>query len=122
MSAKRKKKKSKHPDRTHAAKHRGGDTIIIDEAATFKHCDDYIDDETQPQVLRTWLDWARSPAHGAFKPGPHPVLFADYYGKRVRVTVASRFGDVGINYNLSADHGYDLRVAVQSLENFGDTP
>jgi hypothetical protein len=29
----------------------------------FKHCDDYIDDETQPEVLRKFLDYARSPAH-----------------------------------------------------------
>jgi len=40
----------------------------------FKHCDDYIDDEEQPQVLRTFLDYARSPAHGATRAEPKPKL------------------------------------------------
>lgn len=27
----------------------------------FKHCDNYIDDETQPECLRKFLDYVRSP-------------------------------------------------------------
>jgi hypothetical protein len=83
-----------------------------------RHCDDYIDDETQPECLRAFLDHARSPAHGMMRDGPRPKLFADYSGKRVRVVMASRFGDVGITRNLTVEHGYDKRVAVASLSNF----
>lgn len=52
--------------------------------------------------------------------GVNPSLYADYKGgQRVRVTMASRMGDLGINRNLMADHGYDERVAVSDLTNFG---
>ena len=85
----------------------------------FIHCDDYIDDPAQPECLRQFLDYARSPAHGSLRPGKAPVLFADYEGSRVRVTMASRFGDVGITRKLHAEHGYDRRVVVASLSNFG---
>jgi len=86
----------------------------------FKHRDDYIDDEEQPQVLRTFLDYARSPAHGATRAEPKPKLFADYEGKRVRVVMASRFGDVGITGKLHEEYGYDSRVSVSALSNFSD--
>ncbi len=84
----------------------------------FKHCDDYIDDETQPECLRAFLDHARSPSHGSNRDGPRPPLFADYNGKRVRVVMASRLGDVGITSNLKAEHGYEKRVAVADLSGF----
>lgn len=87
-----------------------------------KHCDDYIDDVTQPECLRAFLDHVRSPAHGSLRDDPRPKLFADYHGKRVRVVMASRLGDVGITSNLSAEHGYDKRVAVADLSNFGAAP
>jgi len=88
----------------------------------FKHCDDYIDDETQPECLRAFLDYARSPAHGAGRDGQRPALFADYQGNRVRVVMASRFGDVGITSNLRAEYGYEKRVAVSELSNFAGEP
>lgn len=88
----------------------------------FKHCDDYIDDETAPDVLRVFLRRARLPGHGHLQPGPFPKLFADYNGKRVRVVMASRMGDVGITDDHSRDMGYQTRVAVADLSNFGDTP
>ncbi len=87
-----------------------------------KHCDDYIDDDGAPLVLRSFLRRARSPAHGMIDPLPYPRLFADYEGQRVRVVMASRMGDVGITTDLKADHGYQRRVAVGDLENFGDVP
>jgi hypothetical protein len=87
----------------------------------FKHCDDYIDDESQPEALRKFLDYARSPAHGMERDGAKPKLFADYNGVRHKVNMASRFGDVGITLKLHADYGYDLRVAVSELSNFSDT-
>lgn len=87
-----------------------------------KHCDDYIDDESAHPALRTFLKRARSPAHGHPDPAPFPRLFADYEGRRVRVVMASRLGDVGITADLKADHGYQKRVAVEDLANFGAEP
>jgi hypothetical protein len=88
----------------------------------FKHCDDYIDDESQPPALRKFLGRARMPAHGMMEKTPYPKLFADYKGKRVRVVMASTMGDVGITEHLGADAGYQCRVAVEDLANFSDTP
>lgn len=102
-----------------------------------KHCDDYIDDVTQPECLRRFLDFNRLPAalkyptHSASldkvieehhdRPiwrDPVPTLFARHEGRPVRVTMASRFGDVGITEDLDAEHGYGKRVAVEELTNF----
>jgi len=87
-----------------------------------RHCDDYIDDESAPLALRTYLKRARSPGHGMLVLDPFPRLFADRNGRRVRVVMASRFGDVGITATLTNAHGYDERVAVEDLSNFGDVP
>lgn len=87
-----------------------------------RHCDDYIDDDSAPEVLRRFLARARSPAHGMLDPSPFPRLFADYLRGRVRVTMASRLGDVGISYDLQAEFGYDDRVFVERLSRFSDEP
>jgi hypothetical protein len=86
------------------------------------HCDDYIEDPTAPSTLRKFLAFARAPAHGLLTPKPHPVLFADHEGKRVRITMASRFGDVGITADLRAELGYEHRVSVNQLTNFSEEP
>ena len=85
-------------------------------------CDDYIDDPTAPEALRKYLAFARAPAHGQLLPKPHPTLFADHEGTRVRVTMASRIGDVGISTDLGRELGYDRRVAVSQLSNFSELP
>lgn len=90
-----------------------------------KHCDDWIDDYSAPTVLRFYLIIKRLPAVDQMicrQHGVDPKLFADYKGKRVRVTMASRFGDVGISYVLDADVGYAARVAIEDLSNFSDKP
>lgn len=89
---------------------------------TPRHCDDYIDDEASPAALRAFLNRARSPGHGMLSKDPYPRLFADIGGKRVRVVMASRLGDVGISYDLDNDVGYDDRVWIEQLSNFGDRP
>lgn len=89
---------------------------------SFKPCDDYIDDLTAPAALRKFLAFARAPAHGQLLPKPHPRLFADYEGRRVRVTMASRMGDVGITTDFTAELGYERRVPVSQLDNFSETP
>jgi len=55
-------------------------------------------------------------------PAPFPKLFADYRSKRVRVTMASCLGEVGIDEVLTREYGYSERVAVADLSNFGDEP
>lgn len=87
-----------------------------------RHCDDYIDDPDASEPLRKFLAFARAPAHGQLLPKPHPKLFADFEGKRVRVTMASRLGNVGITADLDREFGYDCRVGVAALSNFSETP
>lgn len=105
-----------------------------------RHCDDFIEDLTQPECLRQFLDYHRLPATAKYPTGddafdarmeayqgcpmwrvPVPVLFADHEGKRVRVTMASRFGDVGITTHLDAETGYGRRVPVEALSGFSET-
>ena len=98
---------------------------------SFRHCDEYIDDETQPAVLRKFLDRARMPAHGHLSKDQYPKLFATYNGQewrgvspgdRVRVVMASRLGDVGCTKNLNAESGYQVRCPVDKLSDFSDQP
>ena len=109
------------------------------------HCDDYIDDETQPECLRAFLRFKRAPA--IEQDGEPPALFATirdkamgrFYlghwignepametveiraGQRVRVVMASRFGDVGITTRLQDRNGYMLRVPLAALTDFSET-
>ena len=43
-------------------------------------------------------------------------------GTTVRIVMASRFGDVGITDDLSAETGYHLRIHPESLDNLRMTP
>ncbi len=90
-----------------------------------RDCDDYICDLKAPDCLRWFLLVNRLPAIEqwlAERMAGAPKLFADYKGRRVRVVMASRLGDVGITTKLSRDHGYDNRVMVESLSKFSDAP
>lgn len=98
--------------------------LKIDDC-NIKHCDEYIMDKSQPKCLRLFLLINRIPAYWKYdkwigKGKPEPVLFADYKSNRVRVVMASRFGDVGITHNLKAQNGYDIRVSVAELSNFSE--
>jgi len=89
-----------------------------------KHCDDYIGDPSNPMCLRWFLFVERLPAVEkmmCYANGVKPKLFANHAGKRVRVVMASRLGDVGITGNLAAENGYSARVPVSELCNFGDS-
>lgn len=83
------------------------------------HCDDLWAAKTLPACVQAYLDVARAPAHGY---GKAPPLFATYAGERVRVVMASRFGDVGITPNLSAKSGYTRRVLLPELTDFSTEP
>ena len=87
-----------------------------------RHCDEYIDDETTPDCLRNFLDYARSPAHGAMLGQRKPICYADFEGETVKLNMASRFGDVGISKNLKSEYGYFKRVFVSDLSNFRPQP
>lgn len=90
-----------------------------------KHCDAYIQDFTAPRCLRFFLLVQRMPAIDAMlcrAVGVKPKLFATHEGVRVRVVMASRIGDVGITRKLDAEDGYERRVMVSDLTNFGETP
>lgn len=107
--------KRKKTPKSNAPRHQGANEPT-------DHCDDCIDDPAASAALRKFLAFARAPAHGQLLPKPHPQLFADHEGTRVRVTVASRFGDVGITTDLGAEAGYEQRVRVSQLSNFSETP
>lgn len=84
------------------------------------HCDDIWRLKTAPDCVLAFLDVARAPAHGAGK--PTPSLYATTKdGVRVRVTMASRFGDVGVRIDLAETHGYDLRLFLCELSDFSAT-
>jgi hypothetical protein len=112
-----------------------------------RHCDDIAEDPSSPACVRAYLSVARAPAHGYGM--KCPPLFATLpvaltgrkwtgerdqkgepimdpvelpAGTRVRVVMASRFGDVGITPKLDAEHGYVLRVGLDQLSDFGDAP
>lgn len=89
------------------------------------HCDDYVENLLGDAHARWFLFIERLPASLRMLAStriPDPQLFADHEGKRVRVTMASRMGDVGITHNLAATRGYELRVGIDTLTNFGETP
>jgi hypothetical protein len=93
---------------------------MIDEIK-HKHCDAYVENPLFSAAARWFIFVNRLPASLRILAQPHitdPKLFADYKGKRVRVVMASRFGDLGITHDLTAEHGYELRVAVDELDNF----
>lgn len=85
-----------------------------------KHCDEYIDDESQPDCLREFVRTHRLPA--VEKKHPLVIIYADYRGARVALTMASRFGDVGITPVLKNPNGYESRVMLAELSNFSVKP
>ena len=88
-----------------------------------RHCDDYIDDPKQPECLREFLRFNRAPAvYKINSQEQAPTLYATYNGERVRVTMASRLGDVGITKDFTKDMGYTSRVSVEELMEFFTEP
>lgn len=83
------------------------------------HCDDLWAAKSLPECAHAYLDVARAPAHGF---GKAPPLFATYDGKRVRVVMASRMGDVGITPDLTKSNGYERRVWLPELTDFSAEP
>lgn len=84
------------------------------------HCDDVIDDPRFPAVLRDFLRHCRAPAVAQLGK-PKPICWATHEGKAVRLCMASRLGDVGINES-GADFGYSKRVGLDALTDFRAAP
>jgi hypothetical protein len=98
---------------------------IVDFLNGKRHCDEYIGDPDEPNCLRWWLLLNRLSATDQLLARDMvmwPKLFATHKGKRVRVVMASRFGDVGITEVLTAEHGYSNRVTIDELSDFGINP
>jgi hypothetical protein len=95
--------------------------------AESRHVDDYVDDHTTPRALRWFLFVNRLPATLRLlceSMGIVPELYADIRNsdpsnelRHCRVVMASRMGDVGINYDFNPDR-YEHRVMVDRLSNF----
>jgi hypothetical protein len=90
-----------------------------------KHCDDYLP-YNNPECLVWWIlierlpAWARLMAH---RKNVNPACFATHKGKRVRLVMASRMGDVGITTVLGNKEGpYETRVWLDELTDFSETP
>lgn len=97
----------------------------MSKAPEFKHCDDYIHDASIPKCLRLFLLVNRMPAIDMMlfrECGLKPQLYAKHNGEIVRITMASRLGDVGISHNLEKEDGYFTRVPVSALSDFSDKP
>lgn len=87
----------------------------------YEHCDDIYFHNTYgyPMPVISFLRWARAPADERHK-YPNTPLYADHNGMRVRVVMASRFGDVGITPELTREQCYEKRVVFNELSNFSD--
>jgi hypothetical protein len=89
-------------------------------AKLIQTCDDAIHDFDLPDPVRMWLLLNRMPAGDKNLLevcGVEPQLFATWEGKRVRVTMASRFGDLGITTDLDSET-YQHRVLLFELSDF----
>ena len=75
-----------------------------------------------PLSLRIWNGhhWKKAGHADEYTEKPLPI------GTRVKIVMASRFGDVGITDDLTAENGYHLRVPIDELqakfENFSMEP
>lgn len=99
-----------------------------------RHCDEIAEDASFPPCVARFINFARLPAAQKFNsltlaPLPTPILYAlylghewpEYHGKKCRVVMASRFGDVGVRFNgMDIDHGYDTRCGVEELLAYTD--
>lgn len=102
-----------------------GNTLELALPDDRRHCDGYIHDRRAPLCLRIWILAHRLPSVDCLllrEAGIRPELYADHEGRRVRVVMASRLGDVGVTSKLDAEYGYERRVLLDQLSNFGVVP
>lgn len=86
------------------------------------HVDDFIDDPTSDPYAAKWLGLFRRPALDRIRAPNHEKLFATYEGSRYRVIGCSRMGDVWLTSKLGYENGYEHRVDVAKLSDWGAKP
>lgn len=99
--------------------------VATDEPGTLalpyaRHCDRYDGDFSEPDCLRWWVLMNRLPAVAkmlAREMIEWPNCYAKHDGRWCRLVIASRFGDVGITYELDSEQ-YKVRVALDQLTDF----
>ena len=88
-----------------------------------EHCDTLTYDGRLPDFLRWWIVCQRLPASLKQLGPPLPPVYANLKGVgRVRLTMASRFGDIGVTPDLTKEYGYSQRVPLKQLSGFSLTP
>ena len=99
-------------------------------SATRTHIDDWLDKDPHGLIrkevyARFMLEYFRMPATKQTElrtPLRSLRLFATYQGQRVRITGASRMGDVWITHDFKQSTGYQDRVFIDNLSEFSATP
>lgn len=95
------------------------------EFAKMVHVDDFIEDVSQDSYARFMFNHFRLAAALQFDFNEFVTdcrLFGTYKGERFRITGASRLGDVWLARDFERNTGYDLRVAVNEVSDFGPKP
>ncbi len=95
------------------------------EFAKMVHVDDFIEDVTQDSYARFMFNHFRLSAALKFDFNEFVTdcrLFGTYKGERFRITGASGFGYVCLARDFERNTGYDLRVAVNEVSDFGPKP
>lgn len=83
---------------------------------------DVLFDRDLPALVRGFIALNQGPATETMairEAGFMPRLYATYQGRRVRVTMVSRLGDVGISHK-DEEYGYFTRCSIYDLTEFSD--
>lgn len=84
--------------------------------------EDVLHDFDLPAMVRGFIAINQGPATETMairEAGFMPRLYASYRGERVRVTMVSRLGDVGVS-RKDEEYGYFDRCSIYDLSEFGD--
>lgn len=90
-----------------------------------RHVDDFIDDPSSHSYASFVLNWLRAPADHQARFAPFMSrfrLYCTHGGKRYRVTMASRLGDIGLSSDPNRNAGYELRVMPDECSNWRCEP
>jgi len=80
---------------------------------------DFINWQRLPAAAKIDDDYRKEVGGEEFK---DVECYATLDGVRVRLTMASRFGHVGVTRKLSQANGYEYRVYCSDLTDFSDKP
>lgn len=101
------------------------------EATAHTHVDEWLEEFMQEQgspnlgYAKFVIGHMRQPAVVRMRHDPHMKgfkLFCMYQGKKWRVTMASRLGDIGITEDFTRDSGYEQRIFVDEVESWHTAP